>query len=976
MRPGKVCVHIALMAATTVLLSACSDMREPTGSGRGSGLEQVQTPLVAAAPGSEALGRAGSSADMPLGLRQATIAAMQQDAAAEYNFASGATGAGDALVAGNAAQRLRAEVNSAGVKIESVSGVVDGSAWHLELQLAAVGRGADLAPVAPAEEPSATSNRASLEHGQGIEEWYVNGPAGVEQGFVLQQRPASGSQAGASDLVLMIAVAGNLTPSLERGSESVVLRAPGGETVLRYSDLVARDATGERLDARMTVSGGSIALRVNDARASYPVEVDPLVWTQQKRLDASDADYGDGMGGAVAISGEIALVGARNEDGAGTNRGAAYVFQRDYPNAGDWGQRKRLIAPGNPADGDNFGSAVALDGDTAIVAAESTSSGGAYRGAAYVYERNLGGPDNWGYRASLLPGDGQSNDHFGSSVGLSGDTAVVGASGQAAGGIARGAAYVFERNYPALNGWGMRKKLIALDAANNDHFGISAGLFGDTAIVGAYLKDGVGTDSGAAYVFDRSSGGAENWGQSKKLIASDPAGGDQFGIGVAISGDTAIVGAWLENGLGVGRGAAYVFDRAFGGPSNWGQRAKLTAGNAEDNTMFGWAVALSGDTALVGAPIADSACTDCGVAYGFSRNLGGANNWGVQSELRATDAATSDYFGMSCAVEGSLAIVGAPGRDGVQIDSGAAYLLLLLLTNGEPCSNGPECVSGFCADGVCCDTACAGGVTDCQACSVAAGAATDGTCGPLTDGTTCDDGLFCTVVDACAGGTCTGTGDPCVGNVGDADNDCSESCDEDTDSCTAEDPSGSACDDGIYCNGVDTCLAGVCTPSTIDPCPGPNGNDNCAESCDESSASCTGNDPDGASCANDTKTCHGGACLAGPGTLCADGSECGSTYCVDGVCCDEATCAPYRCGPAGACGATCTANGDCVTGYRCSVDGQCISDAAAPGATDESGGCSCRLGSRSRSSNAWWLVPGALLALGIRGRRRVRSAGQ
>ncbi len=118
------------------------------------------------------------------------------------------------------------------------------------------------------------------------------------------------------------------------------------------------------------------------------------------------------------------------------------------------------------------------------------------------------------------------------------------------------------------------KKLIASDAQAGDNFGFSVAVSGDTAVVGAPFE---GSRAGAAYVFQRDQGGAGNWGEVKKLTASDAEAGDRFGVSAAVSGDTAVVGARSE---GSEAGAAYVFHRDEGGANNWGEVKKLTASDA------------------------------------------------------------------------------------------------------------------------------------------------------------------------------------------------------------------------------------------------------------------------------------------------------------------------------------------------------------------------------------------------------------
>jgi hypothetical protein len=192
--------------------------------------------------------------------------------------------------------------------------------------------------------------------------------------------------------------------------------------------------------------------------------------------------------------------------------------------------------------------------------------------------------------------------------------------------------------------------------------------------VGAFSEDGAGFYRGAAYAFERDQGGAGNWGEVKKLTASDAQDGDWFGGSVAVSGDTAVVGAIYEDGAGVDRGAAYVFERDQGGAGNWGEVKKLTASDAQDDDWFGWSVAVSKDTAVVGAYEEDGAGSDRGAAYLFERDQGGAGNWGEVKKLTASDAQDYDNAGFSVAISANTAVMGALYEDGAGFDRGAAYV--------------------------------------------------------------------------------------------------------------------------------------------------------------------------------------------------------------------------------------------------------------------------------------------------------------
>ena len=220
----------------------------------------------------------------------------------------------------------------------------------------------------------------------------------------------------------------------------------------------------------------------------------------------------------------------------------------------------KLIAS-SPEDFAYYGDSVAISGDHVVVGAYYEDSGGTNRGAAYVYNRDNGGADAWGEVIKLTASDAADFDEFGYSVNIDGDYVIVGAWRKA--GVwpisLAGAAYIFGRDSGGADNWGEVAKLTASDAETNDHFGNSISISGDYIIIGASQKDNSGNRQGAAYIYARDYGGADNWGEVMKLIASDAEDEDLFGNSVSISGDYAVVGAFWENGGGTDRGAIYIF---------------------------------------------------------------------------------------------------------------------------------------------------------------------------------------------------------------------------------------------------------------------------------------------------------------------------------------------------------------------------------------------------------------------------------
>ncbi len=483
----------------------------------------------------------------------------------------------------------------------------------------------------------------------GIVEWYVNRRHGLEQGFTLENRP--GIKLGDAPLRVVIELSGGLRADLEDNGQTVVLSQPAGKKVMRYDHLAAFDALGRKLAARMELSDGYISLLVEDTGAFYPVTIDPI-FTEIKKLTASDAASLDLFGNSVALSGDTAVVGALFNN---TQAGSAYIYQQNNGGTDNWGEVKELVASDGQS-GDTFGSAVAISNDTVVVGANDEDS---TNGAAYVFTRNSGGTNNWGEVKKLTPSAGTGPYRFGTSVGISGDTIVVGAPFDTA---SRGSAYVFERNLGGANNWGLARRLTATDGEAGDDFGISVAISIDLLVVGADQDDAA---QGAAYIFGRNTGGAGNWGEVKKVIASDGVAGVSFGNAVDISLDTVVVAAALDD---ASRGAVYIFDRDLGGANNWGEVRKQVASDGVAGDNFGNSLRMSGDF-LVGGAGADNA--EKGTAYLFGRNQGGANQWAEVEKLTASDGVAGDQFGYSVGISGDVVAVGAYLKNSF---TGAAYL--------------------------------------------------------------------------------------------------------------------------------------------------------------------------------------------------------------------------------------------------------------------------------------------------------------
>ncbi len=366
--------------------------------------------------------------------------------------------------------------------------------------------------------------------------------------------------------------------------------------------------------------------------SAYVFRFDGRQWIQQQELIANDAAGFDSFGISTSISGDTAIVGAWGDDDNRLSSGSAYVFQFD---GSQWIQQQKLT-PNDGAFYDYFGCSVFISGNTAIVGAYLHDEAGSDFGSAYVFRFD---GTQWIQQEKLIVDDAAAWDYFGYSVSISGDTAIVGAYGNDDAGTNSGSAYIFRFDGSQ---WNQQQKLTADDAAAHDMFGYSVSISGDTAIVGAYRDDDGGTDSGSAYVF-RFDG--SEWIQQQKLTADDGTEEDRFGHSVSVSGDTAIVGAYRDDDGGAGSGSAYVFQ--FDG-SEWIQQPKLTADDAAVDDRFGYSVSISGETSIVGACLDDDGGSDSGSAYVF-RDSPGPDRYtmSVQSgdELNVSTATPADGLG-------------------------------------------------------------------------------------------------------------------------------------------------------------------------------------------------------------------------------------------------------------------------------------------------------------------------------------------
>jgi len=590
------------------------------------------------------------------------------------------------LTASSPVQHLSASFTRSGVSVRS-------GTTEVGLGLLAVGYGSRLAALAQVA-PSAHANRVLYRH-RGLEEWYANGPLGLEQGFTIPRAP-SGHTDG--PLTLSMLLSGNVKASLAKGGQSIVI-GRAGRALLRYTGLLATDASGRALHSWFALDGGRLLLRVDAAGVRYPLRIDPLIQQGGKLTGAGEIASGRfGYSVALSADGNTALIGARYAIRNNNEAGGAWVFTRS---GSTWSQQGgKLNGTGHAGEtlfdhiGEGaFGYSVALsaDGDTALIGAPDDNGGATNEGgvgAVWVFARS---GSTWSQQGEKLTGTGETEQgefgtgetgegEFGYSVGLSedGDTALIGAPGDN-GGV--GAVWVFARSDGVWTQQG--EKLVGdctSGCANEGTGETGEGMFatsvalsadGDTAMIGGWDDDG---GKGAAWVFARS---GSSWTQQGEKLVGDCTGScanegtgetgeGKFATSVALAedGDTAMIGGPADNS---GAGAVWVFIRSAGAWSQQGQ--KLTGGGESGEGEFGYSVALSedGDTALIGGPEDDTAT---GGVWAFTRSAGA---WSQQGQKLTGGEEGNSQFGVYVALsaDGNTALIGGPGDN---YDAGAAWV--------------------------------------------------------------------------------------------------------------------------------------------------------------------------------------------------------------------------------------------------------------------------------------------------------------
>ena len=548
---------------------------------------------------------------------------------ARYAIAS----SGSSLRATNAANRFSVEFSGAQTTINT------GQGTETLVMLDEYGWGSALRSAGSVSKVTYSGRRLDRQYSSDMKEWFENSSQGLEQGFILAYRDRS----AAGPLHIRLSTAGEWRAQ-ESGDG---LQLKRGSNTLQYTGLKAWDARGTLLTSRLRALANQIEIEVDDARAVYPLTVDPA-FVQQATLTASDAAAST-FGTSVSLSsdGNTAIVGAVGNNG---QTGAAYVFMRS--STGAWTQQAEFTAFDGVA-ADEFGTAVALsgDGNTAMVGAKTINSLTVPVGVAYVFTRS---GSTWTFQVELVSPNSAPNDLFGDSISLSNDgsTALIGASGA---NYNLGAAYVFTGSNSGTN-WVPQATLATVGATTNDGFGATVSLSsdGNTALVGASNKG-----HGVADVYTRS---AASWSLQQELTASDATTQYTFGSSVALSGDgnTAVVGSPPNPNISQ-IGAAYTFIRSG---ASWTQQQKLTDPSPSSFSTFGSAIVLSGDgnTALLGTWVIGFTKNVDNIADVYGRS---GTTWTLHQQVTSPADPNDGYFygAVALSADATTALVGLGYRN-------------------------------------------------------------------------------------------------------------------------------------------------------------------------------------------------------------------------------------------------------------------------------------------------------------------------
>ncbi len=513
-----------------------------------------------------------------------------------------------------------------------------------------------------------------------MDEWFINDARGIEHGFNIPEAPA---RTGSEGFQVTLDLATSLQPKIIEDGRSVEFTDGSGQTALYYRGLVVFDALRRPLPASMTMSPGTspeaweLAIHVDDSNAVYPLVIDPVFTTNTQTMASDPPAANEWFGFGMSMSGNVLAVGVPNADGPNpgeTDIGAVdiFVYQEEFRL---W-QRLKRIYPGSPLGTANFGYSVDLDADQLIVGAPGENHAGALSGAAYIFQRDQGGTNNWGQVTKLLPGTGEANAVFGASVGIDNGMAAIGSPQRTGAGMAMNAGSVFAvfRN---INGvWSQPAAITGFVPVANDGYGRAVAVEGSRIMAAAPLgQTGVTPpDAGVVVVHSYNLGldGLPIGHSTVTVTDPNPSAMAYFGSAISVQGLTMVVGSSNKTtAAGFGAGVVSVF--RFNGLTGWQWTNELQAPDGKSNDRFGSSVCLSGDTLAVGSPFADHSVVapDTGAVHLFESTPVTNTSWTHVEKLRRVQVESDFRHGSSVALSGDMMAISIPFDDtGAFVDAG------------------------------------------------------------------------------------------------------------------------------------------------------------------------------------------------------------------------------------------------------------------------------------------------------------------
>lgn len=429
------------------------------------------------------------------------------------------------------------------------------------------------------------------------------------------------------------------------------------------------------------------SVTVDDSFAS-PVEDDEtsvvVYGAYENQVRPTNATWRGSFGLAVDTISDFAVVGAPNASANGATSGAAFVYMRLPAGTNTWTEWRHL-QPTSVETNDRFGRSVAISDDLIAVGAISDSTDGVRMGSVYLFQRDLGGSNNWGELTRIVPTNSSTAVEFGYSVDVDGDLLAVGAPNANLSGGAQpsGAVFLFGRNQGGPNAWGEILRHTPDDAGiTNSDFGWSVKLSGDRLAVGAPRADinlNASIREGAVFCFARDEGGADNWGLVQKIVAIQTNATVEFGWDVALDRNLlAIASPPMTAGSVTGAGVVCIYE--WNTDSNAWQSLSRLDRRADSERRFGHALALKGSRLFVGAPL-NNGPQNLGAAYYYRRDPLVNTNWILVEKFTRPAGSSAGLYGSAIGLHADTGIVGAPSDLNEVSNRGYAYLYRLKQNN-------------------------------------------------------------------------------------------------------------------------------------------------------------------------------------------------------------------------------------------------------------------------------------------------------